>query len=728
MARRLLLLLGLGLFGCVTTPPPTPDSLQVVDLRIEGTRQLKQGEVKERILTAESPWLSTWLPSWLPLVGDPEWFDPIAWQADLRRIQRFYEANGYYQARVLEDQVTPVPPKKVKLLVRLREGAPARVNTVELAGLEGLPEALQREVTEDLPLREGDIFLEDAWSRTKKLLASRLRERGYAEAQVSGEALVDAEAARVDLLLTVEPGLKYRFGKIFVATDPGAQVPPRLIADVASPDVKPGDSFSESALAEAQARVFQMGVFGGVKVNRGAPDRAEATVPVVIDVREAPFRSVRLGGGLGGDLIRQEVRLVGEYTNRNLGLTRLFLRNARLDRLTLKAKLGWAFLPNVVAVATNADLSKTGPTWRLFTEYEIPRLFELRTLAFQGSVDVRRTLDNTYNYDSAELKLGVVWRPRVDLAVFPSINLNGFLLYTPLELRDSAPGAALGCPVFPQVCAVGFFDVTVEHDRRDNKLEPREGYFLALDVAAGLSQTSQLRPFFKVTPEARGYVSVGKHKTVTFAGRLRLGTLLAPDNDAPVVVRYFSGGANMRGFYQRRLSPLIAVPSLQPAQPDPRCAGQPNCPSVQLPNYERGLTLPVGGSGLLEAALEVRWNLSEDWVLALFNDWGLVTTAPLFAGQGWGQSLYTAVGLGVRYRTPLGPIRFDLGVRLPFVGGPQEVDSGQVKEFVSAPGCFLGVGSGRPLSDPYVYGASAAAYGGSPDNLCSVHLSIGEAF
>lgn len=723
MSRGHLVLLLLGLAGCATTPP-TPDAAEVVDFDIEGAKKLKAGDIKERIVTGES----SWLPSWVPLLGRTEWFDPIAWQADLRRIQRYYEARGYYQARVLEDVVTEVKPGKVKLLVRLREGEPARVNTVDIAGLEGLEPEVQREVTAGLPLREGDIFLEDSWTQTKSLLAQRLRQRGYAEAQVTGEALVDADAARVDLTLQVEPGLKYRFGRIFVATDPNPQVPPRLIADVASPDVKPGDTFSESALAEAQTRVFQMGVFAGVKVNRGAPDREAATVPVVIDVREAPFRSVRLGGGLGGDLIRQEVRLVGEYTNRNLGLSRLFFRTSRLDRLTVKGKLGWAFLPNVVAVAAQSELSKTGPTWRLLTEYVVPRVFELRTVDFQSSLDVVRALDNTYNYDSAELKLGVVWRPRTDLTVFPSINLNTFLLYTPLELRDSAPSAALGCPVFPSVCLVGFLDVQVELDRSDKKLEPRSGYYLGLDVSAGLSQTTQLRPFFKVTPEARGYVSFGPDQLVTLAGRLRLGTLLAQDNDAPVVVRYFSGGAGMRGFYQRRLSPMVAVPTLQPPQESPRCAGQPNCPIVQLPDFTRGQTLPVGGAGLIEASVEARFNLSEDWVLAVFNDWGLVTAEPLGAGQDFAQSLYTAVGLGVRYRTPLGPIRLDLGLRLPFVGGAQQVATGQVKEFLSAPGCFFGAGSGLPLDNPYLYGPSAAPYGGSPDNLCSVHLSIGEAF
>jgi hypothetical protein len=54
---------------------------------------------------------------------------------------------------------------------------------------------------------------------------------------------------------------------------------------------------------------------------------------------------------------------------------------------------------------------------------------------------------------------------------------------------------------------------------------------------------------------------------------------------------------------------------------------------------------------------------------------------------------------------------------------------GQVKQVLSAPGCFLGIGSGRPLDQsPLVAGATPGAYGGSPDNLCSAHLSIGEAF
>ena len=706
------------LAACVTAPP-TPDSMEVDAFEIDGVKQLKKSDITEKIVTAES----SFLPGWVPLLGKTEWFDPITWQADLRRIQRIYEANGFYQARVLEDVVTETRPRHVKLLVKLREGEPARVNAVDITGLEVLTPEMRATVLDELPLKTGDIFLEDAWFRMKALLSLRLRELGFAEAQVTGEAIVDAEAAAVSLTLTLEPGTRFRFGKLFVATDANAQVPAKLIANQASPDFPEGAWFSESAMSAAQSRVFQMGVFAGVKVNRGIPDRAESTVPVVIDVKEAPFHSLRFGGGLGGDLIRQEVRLIGEYTDRNLGFSRLFFKNSRLDRLTLRAKVGLAFLPNVVDVARGSALSKWGPTGRLYAEYEVPRMFDLRTLSFQGSLDLLRTLDNTYDYFALEAKLGVIWRPRIDFTIFPSLNFNGFLLQTPLELRDTAPAGAIGCPQAPEVCWVTFLDLNVEFDRRDNRLEPTAGYYFGLDAAGGISSALRLRPFFKVTPEARGYVSFGKYKQFTLAGRVKFGVLLAPENDTPIVVRYFSGGAGMRGFQQRRLSPQIAVltrDSLPTCPQKSKLSGPDECP-------KDGTTLPIGGAGLFEAAFEIRWAFSENWIIALFNDWGIVAEKPLGQGQDLAQSLYTAVGFGVRYKTPLGPIRVDLAYRMP-LGGPQQVTNPAGASFRSAPGCFFGLGSTAPFSDPYERAPQASAYAGSPDNLCSAHLSIGEAF
>jgi len=694
------------LIGCAHAPP-SPDAQQEDHLQLEGMKQLKPADLRAHIVTSES----SWLPGWFPLLGHTGWFEPTTWQADLRRIARFYEANGYYQARVLEEQVLPSKREgHVTLLVRLREGDPARVASLEIRGLDGLAPEHRAKVLDKLPMRVGDVFLEDAWVRARTLLASRLRELGYAEVVVTAEAVVDADASKVDATIEVTPGLRYRFGKVFVATDAAPQVPPRLISDVASPDVTPGEWFSESALAEAQARVYQMGVFGAVKVNRGAPDPEKGTVPVVIDVREAPFYGVRLGFGAAGDLMHNEVHLAGEYTNRNLGLARLFDRTSLLDRLTLKAKFGWSVVPDVVTAiscaagstqATGCSGVKNGPIARLLAQYEVPRIFNQRTLGLRTSLDLSRALDSAYDYVGGEAKLGLDWRPRLDLLVSPSVNFDAFFLTSPVGYDARAPAGAIGCPVLPAACLVGYLGLRVELDRRDQRLEPRAGYYLGLDLQGGLSHVNPLVPYFRVVPEVRGYVSFGEEKRVTVAGKLKLGTLLAPGNQTSIMTRFFSGGSDMRGFSTRRLSPMVAVPS------------------KDATGKVTGLALSVGGSGLAEASLEVRWAVTDDWVLALFNDWGLVTTEPLGLAPAFFSNLYTAVGLGVRYLTPVGPIRLDLAYRLP-VGRPQTL---------TYPGDYpADAPPVAPNGGCFFIGKSALPSGGSPENMCSLHLSVGEAF
>ena len=79
--------------------------------------------------------------------------------------------------------------------------------------------------------------------------------------------------------------------------------------------------------------------------------------------------------------------------------------------------------------------------------------------------------------------------------------------------------------------------------------------------------------------------------------------------------------------------------------------------------------------------------------------------------------LYTSVGIGARYRTPVGPVRLDLGFRLP-VGLPQVIRQDDPRALTYAHGGCFGIGS-TP---------GKTGYAGDPEGLCAFHLSIGEAF
>ncbi|WPB78669.1 BamA/TamA family outer membrane protein [Archangium violaceum] len=728
--------------GCGTTSGATrPDQPKVVDLKIEGAGEVKASAIKEKIVTSETPW---WEPL-NPFVG-PNYFDENAWLADLRRIKRFYQSQGYYQMQLESEQLHDTVMRQGKDAVALRvkvrqEGEPTRVGTFEVKGMQALPPEHVSRVLAELPLRparedeERPIFREEGWEETKALIQQRLRELGYAEAEVSGEVQVDLATSEAKVLLEVRPGPRYRFGNIFVATDANPQVKPLRIIEQAQGAIRKGEWYSESALSEAQARIFRMGVFGAVKVNRGAPDREARTVPVVVDVREAPFRSIRLGGGVGLDAARQEVRAVGEWTNRN------FLGGLR--RLTVGGRVGYAFIPTIGAAFDRIDTDGDGVldspnlstphglVFQLSTQFEQPR-FVARDLRLQTTLSAERGLEQAYNFIGGRLSGGVIWEPLPKFSLFPSYNLEIYRLQGQRGLEDqtTVPPLVLGCPPNSgsDTCniSVSYLEQIAEWDRRDDIIAPKQGFYTALSLQEGGGPLQGDYDFLRVLPDVRGYYTFGDSGRFTLAARLRLGTLLTPvitneageriRQESAIVNRFFAGGgASMRGFNSRRLAPMNLVSTDENLAPVDR-------------------VVPIGGNSLVESSVELRVKLIGNLYLAAFHDTGLVGAGPLNFGppqsdirkessRVFGSHHYQAVGLGVRYVTLVGPIRLDLARRLN-IGRPLPIfdpTTGTASTLGGLGDCF-GLGGVRQTE------AATNLYAGSPEGLCTFFLSIGEAF
>jgi translocation and assembly module TamA len=157
-----------AMVGCASQQKPqTP---VVRDLRIEGNKAISSGQIKEKILTAKT--------GWWPF-ATKQYFDPVSWEADLRRIVRLYETRGYYQARIAQEQAIP-QPKGVNLEVKVDEGQVTKVGTFELRGLEALPEADREAALVKMPLKVGVPFDESDWESAKSGIIPRLHDRGYA--------------------------------------------------------------------------------------------------------------------------------------------------------------------------------------------------------------------------------------------------------------------------------------------------------------------------------------------------------------------------------------------------------------------------------------------------------------------------------------------------------------------------------------------------------------------
>src|SRR5580693_9666988 len=180
----------------------------VRDLQINGNHQIPSRQIEKRILTAKT--------GWWPF-ATRQYFDPVSWEADLRRIVRLYETRGYYQARIAHEAAIP-QPKGVALEVKIDEGNVTRVGTFEVQGLEALPAADREAALLKMPLKVGAPFEESDWEAAKSGIIPRLHDRGYAKATAEGEVLVDVKTHLAAVTILVHPGVRYHFGAIDVKT------------------------------------------------------------------------------------------------------------------------------------------------------------------------------------------------------------------------------------------------------------------------------------------------------------------------------------------------------------------------------------------------------------------------------------------------------------------------------------------------------------------------------
>ncbi len=382
-------------------------------MRIEGARKVQEGDIKKHILTTEN--------SWVPF-SRRQYFEEDAWKTDLRRIEKFYRAQGFYQAKVTGAEVKAHGQKEVDVFATVEEGDPTRISSVNIQGLDDLPDGDRKQLLEQVELKVGQIFIVERWDGLKEKLLHTLLEEGYAAATAQGEVKVGLDTHAAEVTVSVDHGPRYRFGAVSVKKYTPSRVSPWRITEQATAEATPGDWYSLKAQSEAEARVFKMGVFGAVKLKPAEPDPGTLTVPLQVDAQESRFHTVSVGGGIAVDQTRQELRATSRYIDRD------FLGGLR--RLTLNAMAGYAWIPTFYA--STASGAQRGVVGSLSGELEQPRLLSSRDLKLDSKLTLERGLDEP-PHDHAIVQSRVLpTRVRVCPAHRPS---TGAPLRLPGELR-----------------------------------------------------------------------------------------------------------------------------------------------------------------------------------------------------------------------------------------------------------------------------------------------------
>ncbi len=674
-------------FACA----PLPQGRYTLEaIHVAGNHELDDDELEKVMASRENSKL-LWLFS--GVIFDYEIFDRYVLERDLERIQRYYRARGYYETRVRAARVI-YKGRHAKVYVEIEEGPAVLVARVDVHGLEALTPRLaaraRAAALRQLPL--GKPFEEGAFEKAGKQIVRRLENNGYAYARVRRSADVDLPRRRAAAGFWVEPGAVARFGSVRIeGLGPLPEAPIRRALDL-----KTGDPYSRAELDEAKQQLLNLGVFSSVSIEPDIKEGGEqpTEVPLVVKLEPSKLRSVRLGGGVQLDTQRTELHLIAGWENNNfLGGFRHFLIEAT---------------PGVVLYPTRLpNFQRTRhllPVLRLRSEFRQPGFIESRTsglIRAQGSISPV-ILGSTYDPNRAVLGYREL-RGAVGLerslgqlygALSQNVQVSSPFVYVKGRAEPPANGDPTSCnPDDPnRVCldmvVISYPELFLSWDLRNDRIAPHRGAYFSLDTqVAGLGGDAR---DVKIQPEARGYVPITRRVTLAARGTVgflfpqNYGDTIAPNaetrSSGPAETRetwsrdiqlmffrgFFSGGSSSnRGYATREIGPHGIVPFYNPGQSTMAlvdCADPANISS-------RDCALPLGGFTLWEASLELRFPIKGALSGTLFSDTSDVS--PYKVNFRFDRP-HLSVGLGARYETPIGPVRLDVGYRVPGLQAPAD--------------------------------------------------------
>lgn len=568
--------------------------------------------------------LSLQSTGWWPLARKTQ-FDEGALRVDEKRVVAYCNQHGYFDARVVGAQVAPHGKDAVDVTITIDEGEPTLISGVSLQGLDSVPERPAQKLRQSTPLRAGKSFDYADFVAALAFVRDQLRQQGYAYAQVNGEAKVDRSAHKAAVTLSVSPGPVVHVGVIGVEGNqhiPEDSIRRRLTFEK-------GDLLDPRELERSENRIYGLGVLSAATIRIPIAPQPTADVTVQVEPTQR-LHELRLGGGVGVEQQREEARLRAEW------MVHSFLGGLRTLQLTAK--------PAYVVVPGLTNIRQRG--FAADGEAQLVQPDFLNTaLTAQCRVGYRLQIQDGFEYYGPRGGVGLersLWRDRIVLGA--SWNLQYFTFFDINTAAFNPVTTPLGFG-FQNPYRLAYLEEVLELDLRDNRISPHRGVWLGAHVEEGFSQIGSDFRYFKVVPEARAYLPIGRYATV--AVRALVGWLdpFSMEHDSPVTRRFFLGGpSGQRGFSYGRLAPQVVDPAT-------------------------GNRIPIGGDGEALFSGELRvgtfrvWGNPLDFVA--FVDAGDVTPSLM---QLHFNDLHYAVGPDLLYQTPIGPMRAGLGIRLNRLG------------------------------------------------------------
>ncbi len=593
--------------------------------------------------------------SWLGL-GEKRYLNEREFRTDAARIRLFYQLSGFLDAKV--DTSVVRTATEAFITFRIFEGEPVVVRSVTVAGLDSLPDRAR--VVEDLPLQVGAPYNRYLLAGSADTIQTRLWNRGFPTASVLvGKRMVDRAARTADLELFADPGMAATIGSIRIVGTKA--VDSSFVRSLLA--TRSGRPFRYTDLYRSQLNLYQSGLFRSANVGNDTTlfTLGDPTVPLIVQVQEGPLFRARSGLGVGTN---DCVRANAGWTARNVGG-----RGRQVDVVAEVSKIGVSTDPLRSTICNGLEedtLASQKLNYAVSLSLRRP-VFLSPSNALTGTLFAERRSEFRV-YRREEIGASVTFFRDAGRGLPVSLSYR-------LGYGTTQAGAASFCAFF---LACRSDDVKQLRERRfaatltgtatrqrvNNLLDPTRGSVASFEttLSSPLIGSTRFSEFARLVADGSWYRPLGG--AIVVAARLKGGLIFSPRlrlaagaaNFVPPEQRFYAGGANdVRGYDRNLLGPIVYV------TPESNIAagGAVKADSVQ--------EAPIGGNTLMLANLELRLPspLFEGrlrWVA--FLDAGAVWER----GSPLGAGVRLTPGLGVRFATALGPIRFDVaynGSELP---------------------------------------------------------------
>jgi outer membrane protein insertion porin family len=560
-------------------------------------------------------------------------------------IQALYRDRGYEDVKVTPRAVDREP--KIDVDFDIEEGPQTIVDNVQVSGNQNVAYG-DLTSQKGFQLRAGEPFSPRAMADDRNRISATYLNRGYLNAEVKTTAQRSGnDPNRVNVSYAITENQMVRMDDIVFL----GQERTRLSLLKKTAQIEPETPMRRRDLMEAESRLYDLSIFDWASVGPRKPITDQSDETALVKVHEAKRNEITYGFGFeishrGGNIPTGTVALPGgggtvglngfkiapsqstfasprglvEYTRRNMrGLAETAGTSILLSRLDQRL------------LARYAQTHFFGTEWQSLSSFSLERNSEnplftagLGDLSFQ----LERALAHKTNtrvqfrYDFNKTSLSHILVPDLVLPQDRNVRLSTF-------------------------------SATFIHDTRDKPLDAHHGMYGTIDLGITPTALASSADFTKLFGQYAFYKPL---HSVVLANSVRVG-LAAPfaNSFVPTSQLFFSGGGtSLRGFAIDQAGPQRLVPFCNVLQ------GESGCVNI---------TVPVGGKQLFILNSEVRFPLGLMKALGgvVFYDGGNVyrnINLHQFVND------YTnTVGFGIRYATPIGPARFDIGRNLNPVPG-----------------------------------------------------------